>query len=106
FNKSGLDNIIIIKTGACLEVIEELGKDSEQPFDLVFIDAAKKEYKQYVEKLIEKNLIKKGSILIADNVISHKNEMLDFIDFMKNSGKFNSETVDIRQGLEVSVFLN
>lgn len=49
--------------GNALEVIPTL----EHIFDLVFIDAAKKEYQAYFELVIEK--IRPGGVIIADNVL-------------------------------------
>ena len=63
FGKAGLSEKIELINGDALEVIPAL----EGPFDLVFIDADKKEYSQYYEKVIGK--VKTGGYLLADNVL-------------------------------------
>lgn len=63
FNQSGFGNNIVQYVGDALEIIPEL--DAE--FDLVFIDAEKKEYDAYFEAAILK--CKKGSVILSDNVL-------------------------------------
>jgi len=54
---------IILKEGQALEIIPTL----EYSFDLVFIDAAKNEYKDYFKILLDKMNI--GGVIIVDNVL-------------------------------------
>ena len=63
FDKSGYGKQIKQYTGDALEIIPEL----EGPFDLVFIDAEKKEYDAYFEAIIKK--CNPGSIILSDNVL-------------------------------------
>ncbi len=63
FDKSGYGKQIKQYTGNALEIIPEL----EGPFDLVFIDAEKKEYDAYFEAIIKK--CNPGSIILSDNVL-------------------------------------
>ena len=49
--------------GKALEVLPSL----EQIFDLVFIDAAKKEYQEYFDEVLDK--VRPGGVIIADNVL-------------------------------------
>ena len=63
FDKSGYGKQIKQYTGNALEIIPEL----EGPFDLVFIDAEKKEYDAYFEAVIKK--CNPGSIVLSDNVL-------------------------------------
>ena len=60
-------------------------------FDLVFLDAAKTEYLDYL-KAIEKNL-RKGSIIVADNVGVFKDEMPDYLEYVREKGPYKSRTV-------------
>ena len=58
-----------------------------------------------------KNLIEKGDIVIADNVGVSRNEMLDYLDYVRNSGIYKSETIetmleytdDVKDAIEVSI---
>ena len=100
-------NKIELITGDALEVIPKLG----YKFDLLFLDAAKDQYLQYLKLSEEVNIIKKDVTIIADNVGISKNEMMDYLEYVRNSGKYKSKTIettleyskDIRDAIEVSI---
>lgn len=104
---AGFQEKIDIIVGNALEVIPRLG----YKFDLLFLDAAKDEYLRYLNLAEAKNLIEKGDIVIADNVGVSRNEMLDYLDYVRNSGIYKSETVetmleftdDVKDAIEVSI---
>ena len=104
---AGFQKKIDIIVGNALEVIPKLG----YKFDLLFLDAAKDEYLRYLNLAEAKNLIEKGDIVIADNVGVSKNEMLDYLDYVRNSGIYRSETIetmleftdDVKDAIEVSI---
>ncbi len=87
---AGFLNKIDLLIGNALELIPKL----DYKFDLLFLDAAKNEYLQYLNLVEEKNLIKKNAIIIADNVSIFKNEMLDYLEYIRNSGIYKSETIE------------
>lgn len=67
----------------------------KEPFlDFVFIDASKVEYLQYFE-LIDPRL-KRGGMIVADNVISHEGLLSDFINVI--STDINYSTVKLLLG--------
>ncbi len=102
---AGLSEKIEVMQGNAIIILAEI----KEKFDLVFIDAAKKEYLAYL-KLAEKK-INKGGIVIADNAGIFKQEMLDYLDYVKNSGKYKSKTVkvplefheDVEDAMEISI---
>jgi caffeoyl-CoA O-methyltransferase len=61
--KAGLTDKVEIISGDALDILPGL----KSSFDLVFIDADKKEYAQYYDLIFEK--VKKGGYIIADNVL-------------------------------------
>ena len=63
FTKAGCDGKIRMHTGDALEIIPTL----EEIFDLVFIDADKKNYSAYFDLVF--SMVRKGGIIIADNVL-------------------------------------
>jgi len=63
FKKAGLEHRIEHRIGSALEIIPTLS----EKFDLVFIDADKREYVQYYELLIDR--IGSGSYILADNTL-------------------------------------
>jgi predicted O-methyltransferase YrrM len=61
-------------------------------FDLVFLDAEKTQYLAYL-KAIERNL-HKGSVIVADNVGIFKDQMQDYLEYVRNKGPYKSRTVE------------
>ncbi len=69
----------------------ELGKLSGS-FDLVFLDAEKTQYLAYL-KAVEKNL-HKGSVIVADNVGIFKDQMGDYLEYVRKKGPYKSRTLE------------
>ncbi|MGD0029467.1 MAG: O-methyltransferase [Candidatus Bathyarchaeia archaeon] len=84
--------------GDAVKVIPKL----TEKFDMVFIDAAKEEYFDYL-KLVEKKL-HKGSVIVADNVGFFADQTKEYLDYVRSSGKYKSEYTPFgKDGVEVSV---
>jgi predicted O-methyltransferase YrrM len=75
--------------------------DLNERIDFVFLDARKNEYLQQL-KLLEPKL-KPGAIIIADNAISHKHVMEDYLYYVNNEKAYQSELKDIGTGLEITL---
>lgn len=99
-NEAYMDKKIKVVVGDATKKIKKIaGK-----FDVLFLDAAKEQYLKYL-KLSEPKL-KKGAIVVADNVKIFKNDMADFLDYVRNSDKYRSKTIDFGQdGVEISIKL-
>ena len=41
------------------------------PFDIIFIDADKKDYIEYYDMIMERKLLAQGGVVLADNVLAH-----------------------------------
>ena len=101
-----LSHKIYVRVGNALEVISNLDLE----FDLLFLDAAKNEYLKYL-KLAEKKSLKEGAIIVADNVEVSKNEMLDYLHYVRTSRIYKSYTIEttleftpyIKDAIEVSI---
>lgn len=90
-------NVIV---GDAIEVIPSLN----DCFDAVFIDAEKTEYYEYL-KLMEDKL-HKGTVVVADNAGIFANQMQDYLDYVRHSGKYRSTFFQVGEdGVEVSVKL-
>ncbi len=63
FKKAGIENHVEQRIGSALEIIPDLNES----FDLVFMDADKREYVLYYNLLIDK--MESGSYIIADNTL-------------------------------------
>ena len=90
--KVGLSKTVAVLEGDALQTLPKL----EGEFDFVFIDARKQDYFNYL-KLIEPKL-KKGAVVVADNVIKSERAMADFLQYIKTSP--NYDTVIIRASEE------
>ena len=98
--KAGFEDKVVIHVGDALDVIPTI----DEEFDMVFLDAAKDEYIDYL-KLAEPKL-KKGGVVFADNVKMFASAMKNFLDYVRNSGKYRSEFIDVGfDGDEISVKL-
>jgi predicted O-methyltransferase YrrM len=64
---AGLARKVEIRVGAAGELLAELAAGGEGPFDLVFIDADKEGYPEYLEWSLR--LSRPGSLILADNTI-------------------------------------
>ena len=89
-----------IVTGDALQVISTLMGQ----FDFAFIDTEKSEYFQYLT-LAEDKLLK-GAVVFADNAGIFADQMSDYLDYVRNSGKYQSRFVQVGEdGVEISVRL-
>lgn len=87
--KAGYSNRINVIDGNAIDVIPKLNNK----IDLLFLDAAKEQYFAYL-KLSEKNM-EKGSIVVADNAGIFEKSMKDFLEYVRKSGKYESETIKV-----------
>jgi predicted O-methyltransferase YrrM len=85
---AALANKVDVIVGDALEIIPKLHEN----FDMVFLDGTKEEYFKYL-KLVEKNL-EKGAVVIADNVGIFETSMYDYLEYVRNSGRYNSRTLE------------
>lgn len=89
-----------VLVGDALEIIPTL----EGSFDMVFLDAAKHQYIDYL-RLVEDKL-RSGGVVVADNVGFMSRSMRGYLDHVRNSGRY--ESTFHRSGLdgiEISVKL-
>ena len=92
--KAGLSDKIKVINGDALEIIPKLNNNHYR-FDLIFIDAVKNQYLRYLKLVEENDLMNKEAavvVVIADNVLIYENEMKDYLDYVRNSGLYNSYT--------------
>jgi predicted O-methyltransferase YrrM len=100
-----------IRRAAILPKVEVIAGDAIQvipslkgSFDFVFIDADKTEYFSYL-RLIESKL-RKGSVVVADNAGLFARQMVEYLEYLRSSGKYISRYVQVGDdGLEISVKL-
>jgi len=91
---------IEVLVGDALEIIPTL----EGFFDLVFLDAAKHQYLDYL--LLVEDKLRSGGVVVADNVGFMSRSMRGYLDHVRDSGKYESTFHRSgSNGIEVSVKL-
>jgi caffeoyl-CoA O-methyltransferase len=66
--RAGLSEKVKVHLGPAVQTLKHLQASDELPFDLVFIDADKDGYPQYLELSLP--LIRDGGLILADNTLS------------------------------------
>ena len=67
FSRAGLRERISLHIGDCLETLKRFREEGREPYDLVFIDANKRDYPEYYELVFD--LVRPGGWILADNVL-------------------------------------
>ncbi|WP_024620767.1 O-methyltransferase [Metaclostridioides mangenotii] len=112
FKKAELENKITILEGDAEENLAEV----EGEFDMIFIDAAKGQYKLFYDMVIDK--LKVGGLLISDNIlykgmIAHDDfvvrrkrtivkRMRNYLDFICNCDYLTTSLIPIGDGVALS----
>ena len=97
---AGLSERVEILVGDANDLIPKL----KGRFDMVFIDAEKKQYLSYLMKC--EKLLNAGCVVVADNAKVFAREMADYLEYVRSSGKYKSSYREAPSGadaIEVSV---
>jgi len=108
--KAGLTERIELHIGDAVQIIENL----DMVFDLVFIDADKREYLAYYETVLPK--VTKGGFIIADNVLwdgkvtdkpetwdEYTKGIVEFNDFVRKDTRVEKVLLPMRDGLMIMI---
>ena len=103
--RAGVSELVKVSYGDALEILPSIAEE----YDLVFIDADKRQYPQYYELTLP--LVKPGGYILADNVSwygrtsSHEDPksagISSFNSIVESDSLVESHLVDIRDGLLV-----
>jgi predicted O-methyltransferase YrrM len=107
--KAELKNKIVQLTGNALEIIPKLN----QSFDLVFIDADKRNYKNYLDLVIDKvnsggyiltdNVLWSGKVTLPEDKMDLDTKLIDeYNDYVQSHPKLKSILLPVRDGLYLS----
>jgi predicted O-methyltransferase YrrM len=66
-SNAGLDEVVEVREGPASESLPQLAAEHAEPFDLIFIDADKPAYPEYLSWALR--LSRRGSVIVADNVV-------------------------------------
>jgi predicted O-methyltransferase YrrM len=65
--RAGLTSVVEIRLGRAEDTLQQLVTEGREPFDLIFIDADKTGYAEYLKWSLQ--LARPGTLIIADNVV-------------------------------------
>ena len=116
FEKAGLAERISLHIGDCKETLikmkSEMGEDADKLYDIVYIDANKREYCEYYDLVFD--MIRPGGLILADNVIwdgkvcqdplpqdKQTLSIVSFNDKVTADHRVESVIIPIRDGLNV-----
>jgi len=86
--RARLENQIKIIQGDAKTILPKL----PGPFDLVFLDAEKSQYLDYLNMV--ENKLHQRSVIVADNVGVFKDQMTGYLNYVRNTGRYRSRTVE------------
>jgi len=94
--RAGLADRVEIREGRAADTLAGL----PGPFDLVFLDADRPSYRTYLDLVVPK--LVPGGLLVADNVVTHRQDLEDYLARVKAHPDLFSVTVPVGKGEEVS----
>ncbi|MDJ0796512.1 MAG: class I SAM-dependent methyltransferase [Calothrix sp. MO_167.B12] len=113
FDQSPHGNKIKVEVAPALETLQKLA-DAGESFDLVFIDADKKEYIDYFQLLLERDLLAPGGFICVDNTLLQGQPYLppaqrtpngeaiaQFNSFVANDTRVEQVLLPLRDGLTI-----
>ena len=113
FERAGLDGKISLHVGDCKETLARMRSEiGDNLYDLVYIDANKREYCEYYELVFD--MVRPGGVILADNVIwdgkvcqdplpqdKQTLSIVRFNDMVSADPRVESVILPIRDGLNI-----
>lgn len=114
FKRAGVEDKVELLEGDALEILQKLN----EPYDFVFMDAAKAQYPVYLKEIMR--LLPVGGILVADNVLQDgelvesryaverrnrtiHSRMREYLYEVKNMKELETTIIPIGDGITLSV---
>jgi predicted O-methyltransferase YrrM len=97
--RAGLADRVELREGNAAETLAGL----TGPFHFVFLDADRANYCAYLDLALPK--LQPGGLLVADNVISHAQDLADYLARVKSNPALFSVTVPVGKGEEIALKL-
>ena len=94
--RANLLDRVELRTGDAAEIVRQL----TGPFDLVFLDADRRKFPELMQIILPKLAPK--VLLIADNVLSHPEEIADYLKLVSGLEDFQHTTVPVGKGLSIA----
>lgn len=109
WQRAGVDGKVTLHTGDALQTLDSFA-DRQEYYDLVFIDANKRHYCAYFDKVFP--MVKKGGLILADNTLwdgkvvedplptdAQTREILRFNDMVAADPRVSTFILPLRDGL-------
>jgi predicted O-methyltransferase YrrM len=94
--RANLLDRVELRTGDAAEIVRQL----EGPFDLVFLDADRRNFPEQIQILLPK--LSRKALVIADNVLSHPEEIAEYLKLISSSPDFQHTIVPVGKGLSIA----
>jgi predicted O-methyltransferase YrrM len=94
--KAGLSNSITVHEGSATDVVTNL----PGPFDCVFFDADRTSAPEQLRILLPK--LERDALLLADNILSHPEEVAGYLKEFEQLPEFITTTVTVGKGLHIA----
>ena len=94
--RANLLDRVELRTGDATEIVRDLSG----PFDLVFLDADRRKFTEVMEILLPK--LAQKVLVIADNVLSHPEEIAEYLKLVSSLAEFQHTTVPVGKGLSIA----
>ena len=103
FSLAGVSDVVMQVAGHAPEIFPSVPEIMEGGFDMVFMDATKGQHGEYYRVIFD--LLKPGALVVVDNVLSHAEQMHDFLEMISRDERVVGEVVRVGDGLWVGVKL-
>jgi predicted O-methyltransferase YrrM len=97
--EAGLELTAELIEGDAFETLRQI----DDVFDIVFLDAEKDDYEALFE--LARTKLEPGALVVADNVLSHEETLGAYSQARQSDPAFESLTIPLDRGLELSVVL-
>ena len=94
--RAGFLDRVELRTGDAAEIARTLAG----PFDLVFLDADRRKFPEIMEVLLPK--LARKVLAIADNVLSHPEEIAEYLKLISSLPDFQHTTLPVGKGLSIA----
>jgi predicted O-methyltransferase YrrM len=94
--RAGMLDRVELRTGNAAEIVQQLSA----PFDLLFLDADRRMFPEILQLALPKLAPK--ALVIADNVLSHPEEIAEYLKLVSSLGEFQHTVVPVGKGLSIA----
>lgn len=93
FRRAGAEHLIDLRVGDAAGSLRSLPNDG---FDIVFLDSDRKQYPVWWTDI--QRILKVGGVIVADNALSHAEEIGPFLKILRDDGRYISSVVPLGNG--------